>query len=202
MQRREYIAALGSLAAGGAAIGGTGAFTSVEATRSVNVNVVGDASAYLSLTSPTGLKNSNYASVSNGQLTLNFDGNGEGGTGVNIDAVSTFDEVFKMTNNGPHDLDITIDKSGLANPDRWEFAPSDVYDEYSESTSYPEDGFYPSWDDFEGYDTTNASGGGLASGNSKDVSVMIDTRDIASLPGGEIRFAVVDATSDEGSGSS
>jgi hypothetical protein len=192
MQRRKYLAALGSAAAGGAAMMGTGAFASVEATRTVTVNVVGDRAAYLGLdeTSP-------YARVTNGQLVLDFSNNGSGGQGVNIDSVSTFDGVFKMTNNGPNDLDITVDKSGLANPSRWQFVPKEVYEEYS--GNYPEDSFYPSWDDFEGYDSTNASGGGLASGNSTLVGMMIDTRDRAGLPGGEVRFAVTDADGPYGS---
>jgi hypothetical protein len=192
MQRRKYLAAMGSLAAGGAAMMGTGAFASVEATRSVNVSVVGDNSAYLGLeaTSP-------YASVVNGQLTLQFDDNSNSGMGVNIDSVSTFDGVFRMANNGPNNLDITVDKSGLSYPDRWHFVPKEVYEEYS--GNYPEDSFYPSWDDFGGYETTNASGGGLDSGNSTLVGVAIDTRDRASLPGGEIRFAVTDEDGPYGS---
>lgn len=183
---------MGSLAAGGAAAMGTGAFGSVEATRTVNVSVVGDQSAYLGLnaTSP-------YATMNNGQLVLDFNANGYGGQGVNIDSVSTFDGVFQMTNNGPNNLDITIDKSGLSYPNRWQFVPKEVYEEYS--GSYPEDSFYPSWDDFGGYDSTNASGGGLDSGNSTLVGVMIDTRDRASLPGGEIRFAVTDEDGPYGS---
>jgi len=183
---------LGSLAAGSAAAMGTGAFASVEATRSVSVKVAGDESAYLGLeaTSP-------YASIQGKQLQLEFDDNHNGGEGVNADAVSTFDGVFRMKNNGPNELDITIDKSGLANPDRWEFVPKEVYEEYS--GNYPEDSFYPSWDDFEGYDSTNASGGGLDSGESTLVGVMIDTRDTGGLPGGEITFAVTDADGPYGS---
>ena len=192
MERRKFVVGLGSLAAGGAAAMGSGAFASVEATRSVNVNVAGDKSAYLGLdeTSP-------YAQVKGKQLALNFDDNGEGGKGVNADAVTTFDGVFKMMNNGPNDLDITIDKSGLDNPDKWEFVPKKIYDEYS--GDYPEDSFYPSWDDFGGYDSTNASGGGLASGESTLVGVMIDTRDVNGLPGGEITFAVTDVDGPYGS---
>jgi hypothetical protein len=193
MDRRKFLIGMGSLAAGSAAAVGTGAFASVEADRTVNVNVVGDDRAYLGLSpeSPYAEYNGDW------QLKLDFAENGEGGEGVNKDAVSTFDGVFKITNNGPNELDITIDKSGLANPDRWQFAPKEVYEEYS--GNYPEDGFYPSWDDFEGYESTNASGGGLSPGESTLVSVMIDTRDRNGLPGGEITFAVTDADGPYGS---
>ena len=194
MERRKFLIGMGSLAAGGAAAMGTGAFASVEATRSVNVNVAGDESAYLGLE-----ETSQYAELNGKQLTLDFDDNGHGGQGVNADAVTTFDGVFRMTNNGPNDLDITIDKSGLSNPDRWFFVPKEVYDEYS--GNYPEDSFYPSWDDFGGYETTNASGGGLDSGNSTLVGVAIDTRDRGGLPGGEITFAVTDEDGPYGSSS-
>jgi len=185
MDRRKFVIGMGSLAAGGAAAMGTGAFASVEATRSVSVNVAGDGSAYLGLedTSP-------YAETNGKQMELNFANNGNGGSGINADSVSTFDGVFRMVNNGPEDLDITIDKSGLTNPDRWHFVPKEVYEEYS--GNYPEDSFFPSWDDFGGYETTNASGGGLQSGNSTLVGVAIDARDLNSVPGGEITFAVTD----------
>jgi len=192
MQRRNLLIGMGSLAAGGAATIGTGAFASVEATRSVSVNVQGDQNAYLGLT-----PESPYAQMSGKEMKLNFAGNGEGGTGINADSVSTFDGVFKMANNGPNDLDITVDKSGLTYPDRWHFAPKEVYEEYS--GNYPEDSFYPSWDDFGGYDTTNASGGGLDSGNSTLVGVAIDARDRSTMPGGEITFAVTDADGPYGS---
>lgn len=192
MERRKFLIGVGGTAIGASALVGSGAFSSVEATRSVSVNVAGDESAYLGLEAA-----SPYASIEGKQLQLNFDDNGNGGEGVNVDAVSTFDGVFQITNNGPNDLDITIDKSELANPDRWHFVPKEVYEEYS--GSYPEDSFYPSWDDFGGYDSTNASGGGLASGESTLVGVAIDTRDTASLPGGEITFAVTDADGPYGS---
>jgi len=195
MERRKFVIGMGSLAAGGAAAVGTGAFGSVEADRTVNVNVAGDESAYLGLSAK-----SDYAQVTDGQLELNFNNNNNGGDGVNEDAVSTFDGVFQMTNNGPNDLDITIDKSGLANPNRWQFVSKEQYEEYS--GDYPEDNWYPSWDDFEGYESTNASGGGLSSGNSTLVGVMIDTRDIDSLAGGEITIAVTDKNGAYGSNSS
>lgn len=192
MERRKFLIGVGGTAIGASALVGSGAFSSVEATRSVSVNVAGDESAYLGLeaTSP-------YASIQGKQLQLNFDDNDNDGTGVNADAVSTFDGVFRITNNGPNDLDITIDKTELANPDRWHFVPKEVYEEYS--GNYPEDSFYPSWDDFGGYDSTNASGGGLGPGESTLVGVAIDTRDKAGLPGGEIRFAVTDADGPYGS---
>ncbi|WP_311172425.1 DUF1102 domain-containing protein [Halobellus ordinarius] len=191
MKRRKFVVGLGSLAAGSAAAMGTGAFASVEATRTVGVNVTGDKSAYLGLE-----EMSPYAEHNGKQLVLDFSDNGDG-DGINPDSVTTFDGVFQMTNNGPNNLDITIDKSGLNNPDRWHFVPKEVYEEYS--GSYPEDSFYPSWDNYQGYESTNASGGGLSSGGSTLVGVAIDARDKTSLQGGEITFAVTDADGPYGS---
>ncbi|ESP89556.1 hypothetical protein K933_03330 [Candidatus Halobonum tyrrellensis G22] len=119
-----------------------------------------------------------------------------------MDAVSTFPGVFEMVNNGPNNLDITIDKEGLAYPDRWQFVSKEEYEEYS--GNYPEDNWYPSWDEYGGYESTNASGGGLASGNSTQVSVMIDTRGITDETldiGGTIRIAVTDVDGPYGSNS-
>ena len=192
MQRRKFLATVGAITAGSAAAIGTGAFASVEADRTVEVDVVGDQTAYLGLDA-----DSPYAHFNGKQLVLDFSDNNSGGKGMNADAVATFDGVFEMTNNGPNELDITIDKSGLAYPDRWHFVPKEVYEEYS--GNYPEDSFYPSWDNYEGYDSTNASGGGLSSGDSTLVGVAIDARDKAQLPGGEITIAVTDADGPYGS---
>ena len=184
MRRRKFLIGTGSLAAAGAAGLGTGAFASVEATRQVGVDVTGDGSAYLGL-----MQTSPYAEMSDSnQLVLDFSENGEGGHGVNKNAVTTFDGVFRMTNNGPNPLDITIDKSSLGNPDRWHFVPKEVYEEYS--GNYPEDSFYPSFDDVDIF-KQNTSGGGLGPGESTLVSVAIDTRDKKKLPGGEIAIEVV-----------
>ena len=98
---------MGSLAAGGAAAMGTGAFTSVEANRTVSVEVADDSSAFLQL-DPT-LKSSEndvFASYTNGQLKLDFDETEAGGEGVNNEAVTKFDQVFKLQNHGTQPVNI------------------------------------------------------------------------------------------------
>jgi hypothetical protein len=95
MQRRKYLAALGSLAAGGAAIGGTGAFTSSLNERSVKVDVVGDPNGYLGIT-PTDER----ASLQNGQLYLNFSGSLNGATGLNPNSRTAFHDLFEIRNQG------------------------------------------------------------------------------------------------------
>ena len=107
--RRKFLAGLGALATGSAAAMGTGAFSIVSASRSLNVNVSGDRSAYLGLDPSI----SRYASInSSGQMEIEFDGsNGQSGSGLNDDATSLFQNVFKIINNGTDT--INVDLTGL-----------------------------------------------------------------------------------------
>jgi hypothetical protein len=107
MQRRNYIVGMGSFAAVGAAGLGTGAFTSVEADRNVSVEVADDAGAFLKF--DPGLKSSTndaFASYEDGLLVLDFDETEVGGQGVNDDAVSQFDQVFKLVARGTQRVNI------------------------------------------------------------------------------------------------
>ena len=90
------LAGLGSLAAGGAAAMGSGAFATTTVDRGLNVQVAGDSNAYLGLE-----ENSEYASLNGNQLTLQFDGsNNQRGNGLNEDSDTQFRNVFKVINNG------------------------------------------------------------------------------------------------------
>ncbi|WP_324663588.1 hypothetical protein [Haloarcula sediminis] len=106
MNRRKFLIGAGSLAAGSAAAMGTGAFSIVSASRTLNVNVAGDRQAYLGL-DPT---ISQYASInSSGQMELEFDGsNGQNGAGLNDEATSLFQNVFKITNNGTDSINVVV----------------------------------------------------------------------------------------------
>lgn len=91
---------VGSMAAGSAAVIGSGAFDRVSATRTMTVDVVGDASAYLRL----GAGSSPYASYNGDDLIeLDFDS-------VNGNAKSEFFDVFKITNQGHKDVGIFLDE--------------------------------------------------------------------------------------------
>lgn len=82
MQRRKLLIGLGSLAAGGAAATGTGAFTQLSADRNANINVVNDAAGLLALKDETP---SDIVRQENGQLRIDFDPAGNG-AGVNVDS--------------------------------------------------------------------------------------------------------------------
>jgi hypothetical protein len=84
------------------AIYATGAFTSLTAQRDANVAVTGDASAYLSLKPASG-PNGEYARYEHGQLqvVLGETTTEKGtGSGVNVNAVTTVNNVFTITNQG------------------------------------------------------------------------------------------------------
>jgi len=106
LTRRNALIGLGTVAAGAGVIGGTGAFTSVEAERTVNISTAGDGSAALTLEG-TGSSNANeYVSTSGGtiQLDLNDTSSGNGSSGLNKNAKTTIDNLVKITNNGSQQL--------------------------------------------------------------------------------------------------
>ena len=101
MQRRKFMLGMGAVAAGGAAALGTGAFTSVQADRSLSVNVAGDSDAFLRLM-PSDGPNGRYAEITNNTLELNFDdeAQGVGGSGLNDQARTIIRNVFEIRNSG------------------------------------------------------------------------------------------------------
>jgi hypothetical protein len=106
MERRKFLIGTGALASGSAAAVGTGAFTSVSADRDVNVNVAGDASAYLAITADDTNNGAHYVDETNNgvQIDLNGDDNTGGGdafgNGLNDDADVKFADLLQVTNQG------------------------------------------------------------------------------------------------------
>jgi hypothetical protein len=96
---------------------GTGAFTSVEAERDAAVAVANDSSAYLRLTPVPGSDNTPYVNVENGRLTVNIsdETNGVIGNGVNPNATTVFDDLFRIENQGTQTIYIWILESGGRN---------------------------------------------------------------------------------------
>jgi hypothetical protein len=174
MNRRRFLTAVGVAASAGAASFGTGAFTSVSANRDVEVQVADDSAALVALLAPNSMENGEYATDPNegstDTLVLNFDDDADvTGTGVNDDAVSRFDYVFRMVNQGTQFVRFGIDKTGLDHPDRWDFYP------YGDAVNA-----YPNWD--AGY-----VGPGAGPGGSLPVGVRVDTTGgVDSLGGGTI----------------
>ena len=107
LTRRNALIGLGTVAAGAGVVGGSGAFTQVEAERTVNISTAGDGSAALTLEG-TGSPNANeYVSTSGSstiQLDLNGTSSGNGSSGLNKNAKTTIDNLVKITNNGSQNL--------------------------------------------------------------------------------------------------
>lgn len=112
MERRKFMLGLGSVAAGGSALVGSGAFTSVEADRTVEVNLANDANAYLALTG-----DNKYVTDDSGNGTLTIDlggpGTGKGGQGFNDDAITEVEGVVEIRNQGTNAVEITVDNGGV-----------------------------------------------------------------------------------------
>lgn len=85
MNRRKYLAAIGSLAAGTAAASGTGAFTAATVGRNADMSVVNDDSAYLKLEAGGARGVGDRVGTENGDLYIDLDKDATG-SGVNDQA--------------------------------------------------------------------------------------------------------------------
>jgi len=116
LTRRNALIGMGTVAAGAGVIGGSGAFTSVEADRTVNISTTGDGSAALALAAAPDSDNATeYVSTSNGQIQLDLDGTSAGASGINQNAKTTIDNLVQITNNGSQaltSLNVEITNSG------------------------------------------------------------------------------------------
>jgi hypothetical protein len=88
----------------------SGAFTSITAERTAEIYVAGDASALLTLAPFEGPNGAYTDYDEDGALYLSFED--LAAIGVNVDAITTFTNVFTITNNGSQVVTVTLDKSG------------------------------------------------------------------------------------------
>lgn len=113
MNRRQFVIGLGATVAGGGAALGTGAFTSVDADRTANVEVADEDQAYLGI-SPSPTENgafANDAPSSDGKtLSLDFNNSisGQSSEGVGQSSVYEFDDVFRIENRGTQTVYVNI----------------------------------------------------------------------------------------------
>lgn len=105
--RRSVLIGTAGLIAGSGAIFGTGAFTSVEADRTVTVQTAGDNSAALALEtindSPNSTGDDSYVTLSDGTLSIEI-------PNVNLEAVTHINRLFRITNNGTQDVVVYIEE--------------------------------------------------------------------------------------------
>lgn len=104
MDRRKFMIGAGSTAIGMSALVGSGAFSSVDAERSVSVETTGDADANLALypNEDYGGDQEVYVGTDDKEtLELTFED-------VNRNAVTTFDDLFVVKNNGTQSVYVTV----------------------------------------------------------------------------------------------
>lgn len=131
MNRRQLLFGSGA-ALGGASILGSGAFTSVAASRDVTVAVADDADAFLRL-APCDSPNGEYVDNSGGVLSIDLSGDNSNdppsGDGVTPQGVSRFDDVFEIANQGTQnvcvDFEIEVPTVPGPVPDRYNFERGD-----------------------------------------------------------------------------
>jgi len=114
MQRRNLLIGMGSLAAGGAATIGTGAFTSVQANRTVTIATADDSDAYLAF-DQTDATNSSYVGTnSNGSIYIDLDNNSVSGDGLNANATTQINDLFKIRNQGTQAAVVYVNPNSIA----------------------------------------------------------------------------------------
>ena len=156
LTRRNTLIGLGAAAAGAGAIGGTGAFTSVTAERTVSVSTTGDDEAALALEAAGTSNSDDYVTTVDETVQINIDG----GNGLNKDAKTTIEGLITVTNNGSEEIDTLslsmslADADGLNTDNVFKFTSSEV-----SSTIQSEE---------------DISDGGLGSGSDLDFGMVID----------------------------
>ena len=103
MQRRNFLIGAAGTAIGGSALVGSGAFSSVEADRTAEVNVAADNDAYLGLRGDGDFVSDDGDS---GELSFDFGGDStnEGGEGFNERAKTVVSDVITVENQGTQDV--------------------------------------------------------------------------------------------------
>jgi hypothetical protein len=89
-------------------VAATGAFTSVEADRTVSVNVSDDSDALLQMTENGSSANGAYAADDGGQIVIDLDDpSGVDGAGVNDNATTKIYHIVNVTNQGSQSVGLS-----------------------------------------------------------------------------------------------
>jgi hypothetical protein len=128
MKRRRLLQSLGLLAGGSALTVGSGAFTSVQAERKVEIAVADDDDAYLKL-DPNDESGQIRSTTSSGELQFYVPGaapGGPSGDGVNPNSTYVFSPLLEIENQGvdtievfsetPDDLPTGLERIALTGP--------------------------------------------------------------------------------------
>jgi parallel beta-helix repeat protein len=99
MERRKFLIGAGTLGAGASVALGTGAFTTVEAQRNVDIGVAGDANAQLAIQEVSGANAELVSTKDDGTLSLSI-------PDVNQDAVTEVEDLFRLVNQGTQSVSL------------------------------------------------------------------------------------------------
>lgn len=96
-----------------AMVAATGAFTSVEADRTVSVNVAEDSNALLQLEANGSSNNGDYVTTDGGQVVVDLDGSsggtiGNGAEGINTNATTVINNTILVTNQGTQEVTLSV----------------------------------------------------------------------------------------------
>lgn len=123
MNRRNFLIGAGGTAIGGAALVGSSAFSRVESHRAVSVAVANDANAYLGLLPGDSPNGANYVEEDDsGHIEIEIgeipdEENPIGGSGVNSNSLTFFDNLITVCNQGKEDAGFSIDAEDLTTGD-------------------------------------------------------------------------------------
>jgi len=152
VSRRKMLIGLAAVFGGGGAVAGSGAFSTVEAQRTVDVSTTGDASALIALSGNSNSIVSTETVAGSDLLTIE---NSE----LNERAMTKFNAAFTVSNNGTNDADFYVDSSTVQ-----------VQDANGNSVNVIE--FEANGSSIVG----SSNSYDLDSGNSVDVTISIDLR--------------------------
>ncbi|MES3161238.1 MAG: hypothetical protein PPP55_06665 [Halorubrum sp.] len=112
MERRKFVIGAGALATGSAAAIGSGAFTSVTADRSIQVDVADDSDAFLALEGKDTPNGNEYVEDdgTDGTLSLDFSETEESGAegGLNQNADTIIRDLFEIQNQGTQEVVVGV----------------------------------------------------------------------------------------------
>ena len=123
MDRRKFLLGAGSVAIGGSALLGSGAFSRVESQRAVDIKVAHDSVAYVGLEQKETPNSQNYTGYDDkGHFYIDIADQGGHGEGINSNSRNFFDDLFTICNNGKETAEFCIDSSQLTYelPEDWD----------------------------------------------------------------------------------
>lgn len=200
MQRRKFLIGAGVLAAGGAAVTGSGAFSAMSAERDVNVDVVNDSNGLLALRVGPQM-DSDVIREEDGEVKIDFTAGGSAG-GVNVNSryqVGLFDDDYDKVPGGALDVESGAMEEkyalAVANQDTTEHGLRVAYEAndtgdfhgaelWFQCVAYGEnnDGTHAIYVTEDNGNNVDAFSNTVPSGEEYRLSLLVDTRDVSAAP--------------------